>query len=134
MNARSTPSGITSVLIEPCRKNCMSFADHVGTCSRSARVDDSFRAASVRSVITRKATLAMMTNSRACTRGATPLRDRSFTRLVQRSLSAGDADDDSRNVLCVDKSVEVLRASKVGKMNDVVGDLRDFAAHFLSRS
>jgi len=53
---------------------------------------------------------------------------------VQQSLSAGDADDHSRNVLCIDKGVEVLRASEVGNMNDVVGDLRDFAAHFLSRS
>src|SRR5437762_2384000 len=123
MNARSTPSGITSALIEPCRKNCMSFADHVGTCSRSTCVDESCTAASVRSVIARNVTLAMMTNSRACTRGATPLRHCSFTRLVRHSLSAGDADDHSRNVLCIDKGVEVLRASKVGNVNDVVGDL-----------
>jgi hypothetical protein len=49
-------------------------------------------------------------------------------------LSAGDTDDDGRNVLCIDEGVEVFRVGNIGKMNDVGGDLREFASHFLSGS
>jgi len=59
---------------------------------------------------------------------------RGLEALLDGPSAAGDADDHSRNVLCIDEGVEVLRASKVGNMNDVIADLRDFAAHFLSRS
>ena len=45
MNARSTVSGTTSVLIEPCRKKSRSCCDHVGTCAFADGVPfDEFRA------------------------------------------------------------------------------------------
>ena len=55
-------------------------------------------------------------------------------RLLRQSLSAGDANDDGRNILRIDESIEVFRASKIGKMNNVVRDLRDLASHLLSGS
>jgi hypothetical protein len=53
---------------------------------------------------------------------------------VQQSLSAADTDHHGRNLLCIDEGVEVFPASKIGEMNHVVRYLRDFAAHFFSRS
>lgn len=75
-----------------------------------------------------------MTNQHISAPGTTRLNRRSFTRLLQQSLSGTDADDDGRNILYIDESIEVFRAGKIGKMNDVVCYLRNFAAHFLSRS
>ena len=49
-------------------------------------------------------------------------------------LSAGYTDYYCRNVFHIDERVEIFRASKIGKMNDVVRYLRDLAAHFLSGS
>src|SRR6266496_157226 len=119
MNARRTLSGTTSALIEPCRKKSMSFADHVGTCSLSVCVDESCTAASVPTAVARRITVTV-TNRHACAAGATRLNNRLLTCLLQQSLSAGDTNDHGRNVLCIDEGVEVFRASKIGKMNDVV--------------
>ena len=52
----------------------------------------------------------------------------------QDLLFAGDTNYHRRNVFHIDECVEIFRASKIGKMNDVVRYLCDFAAHFLSRS
>jgi len=49
-------------------------------------------------------------------------------------LSASDTNYYRRNVFRIDERVEIFRASKIGKMNDVVCHLRDVAARFLSRS
>ena len=52
----------------------------------------------------------------------------------QDLLSAGDTNYHRRNVFDIDKRVEIFRASKIKKMNDVVRYLRDLAAHFFSGS
>ena len=52
----------------------------------------------------------------------------------QDLLSTGDTNYHRRNVFHIDKRVEIFRASKIGKMNDVVRYLRDLAAHFFSGS
>jgi hypothetical protein len=96
-------------------------------------MDEPLTAAPALSAIVRRITLAV-TNHHARAPGAPRLNNRSFTRVLKQSLSAGDADDDCRDILCIDESIEVLRASKIGKMNDVIRYLRNFAAHFLSRS
>jgi hypothetical protein len=49
-------------------------------------------------------------------------------------LPAGDTNYDRRNVFYINERVEILRASKIGKMNDIVRYLRNLAAHFLSGS
>src|SRR4029453_12469512 len=52
----------------------------------------------------------------------------------RRSLFAARSNYNCRNVLNIDEGVEIFRASQKGKGDDVVVHLRDFAAHFLSRS
>src|SRR5580765_5027501 len=52
----------------------------------------------------------------------------------QDVLFAGGTNYHRRNVFHIDERVEIFRASKIGKMNDVVRYLRDLAAHFLSGS
>ena len=52
----------------------------------------------------------------------------------QDLLSARDTNYHRRNVFHIDERFEIFRASKIGKMNDVVRYLRDLAAHFLLRS
>ena len=52
----------------------------------------------------------------------------------QRLLFAGCTNYHRRNVFHIDKRVEEFRATKIGKMNDVVRYLRDLAAHFFSGS
>src|SRR5438093_1786101 len=51
-----------------------------------------------------------------------------------RSLFAGDANYYRRNIFCIDECVEIFRAGQSGKMDGVPAHLRDFAAHFFSRS
>ena len=63
--------------------------------------------------------------------------NRQYRRLwceLQDLLSARDTNYHRRNVFHIDERVEIFRASKIGKMNDVVRYLRDLAAHFLSGS
>jgi len=52
----------------------------------------------------------------------------------QDPLFVGDTNYHRRNVFHIDKRVEEFRATKIGKMNDVVRYLRDLAAHFFSGS
>jgi hypothetical protein len=115
------------------QKNSMSVADHVGTCSLSVWVDEPCTAASERIPLARRIAVAR-SNQHISAPDITSLSGGSFSRLLQQSLSAADAEDDGRNILCIDESVEVFRASKIGKVNDVVRYLRNFAAHFLSGS
>jgi len=58
-----------------------------------------------------------MTNPRTRAPGPTRLNIRPFTGMLKQSLSAGDTDDDGRNVLWVDEGVEVSRAGDIEKMN-----------------
>src|SRR5438093_13760236 len=51
-----------------------------------------------------------------------------------RSLFAGDANYYRRNIFCIDECVEIFGAGQSGKMDGVLADLRDFAAHFFSSS
>src|SRR5919197_4917709 len=140
MNARSTPSGITSALIEPCRKNCMSIADHVGTCWIPIRAGFSGSTPYAQSAIARKITvgqalrlpLRCFGKRSACP--TTRFEPGVSIRRPGQLLFAGGPNDNRRNILRIDESIEVFCASKIGKMNDVVGDLGDFAAHFLSGS
>ena len=53
---------------------------------------------------------------------------------MPKLLSAGYANYDGRDIFHIHEGVEIFRASKVGKMNDVVRYLRDFTAHFFSGS
>ena len=50
---------------------------------------------------------------------------------LQDLLSTRDTNYDRRNVFHIDERIEIFRASKIGKMNDVVRYLRDLAAIFL---
>jgi len=52
----------------------------------------------------------------------------------EQLLSAGAARYDCRSIFHVDKRIEVFRATEIGKMNDVVRRLCNFASHFLYRS
>ena len=53
---------------------------------------------------------------------------------LQDLLSTRDTNYDRRNVFHIDERIEIFRASKIGKMNDVVRYLRNLAAHFVSGS
>jgi len=49
-------------------------------------------------------------------------------------LSAGYANYDCRNVFRINEGVEIFRARQIRKMDDAVGNLRDFASELFSRS
>src|SRR5947208_10690564 len=86
------------------QKNSMSIADHVGTCSLPVCVDERCTAASARIPLARRIAVATI-NQHISAPDTTRLNLRSFTRLLQQSLSAGDADDDGRNILCIAESI-----------------------------
>jgi hypothetical protein len=54
--------------------------------------------------------------------------------LFPKFLSAADADYDCRDIFHIDEGVEVFRARQIGKVDDAVGHLRDFTAHFFPRA
>jgi hypothetical protein len=54
--------------------------------------------------------------------------------LFSKLLPAANADYDRRDIFQINESVEVFRARKIGKVDDAVGHLRHFAAHFFSRA
>jgi hypothetical protein len=53
---------------------------------------------------------------------------------MPKLLSAGHANYDCRNVFRINEGVEIFRASEVRKMDNAVGNLRDFASELFSRS
>ena len=52
----------------------------------------------------------------------------------QDLLSAADTNHDRRNIFYINECVKIFSASRIGKMNDVVGYLGDFASHFFTGS
>jgi 20S proteasome alpha/beta subunit len=48
--------------------------------------------------------------------------------------SAASANYYCANIFYIDERVEIFRAGEIGKMDDIVSHLRDFASHFFSRS
>src|SRR6266496_5385495 len=53
---------------------------------------------------------------------------------LQEMLSTGHANYHRRDIFRIDERIEKFRASQIRKMDDAVGNLRDFASHFFSRS
>jgi len=53
--------------------------------------------------------------------------------LTAEPLSAGHANYDCRNVFRTNEGVEIFRARQIRKMDDAVGNLRDFASELFSR-
>jgi hypothetical protein len=51
-----------------------------------------------------------------------------------RNSPAADAHYDCRDILQIDERVEIFRSSEVRKVDDIVGNLRDFTSQFFSRS
>lgn len=110
----------------------MSFADHVGTCAIPACLDESRVDASVWTVA--RKTAAAIIVRRTCAVDAARRKNCPFTSPLQPSLSAGDANDECRNILCINESIEVFSPRNGGNVDDVFARLRNLANDFLSRS
>jgi len=53
---------------------------------------------------------------------------------LQELLSAGHANYNGRDIFHIDERIEKFRARQIRKMDDAVGNLRDFASHVFARS